>query len=245
MQVLAFASSNPSVKFSRAVTLSFLLPDEPSLGLEQEGVAMVCIFAVLLQGSCLSLVARELSTSDLVLGGGVIHLHALVVKSVLEAALLLTQVVQLRRFLIRRRGRDEIALLLVLELRCQLEDLLILVILRLVALRQQALLIINSVAHEAALILRARNVVANALNLDLLLVERGLGVHDVAGYLTTLVRQVRIGTFHVLELLLKELGVVRLLLNLLLVILAHVADAVVKRTLALGDLMDAELELLV
>ena len=71
-------------------------------------------------------------------------------------------------------------------------------ILRLVVLREDALLLIDRFTHESALVLRAHDLVSDALNLDLFLVDGSLGVHDVAIGLAALVAKVSIGPLHVL-----------------------------------------------
>ena len=74
-------------------------------------------------------------------------------QGVFEAALLLAQIVQLGRLLVRGRRGHEISLLLVFQLRVQLEDFLVLLVLSLIILRKIPLLVINGVANKATLIL--------------------------------------------------------------------------------------------
>ena len=77
------------------------------------------------------------------------------------------------------------------------------------------------------------------------MIKRGLSIHDITVDLVSLVGQLSVLTLHLFELALEHLRVARLLLNLRLVVLTQVANAVLKGDTSLRDLLDPQLELLV
>lgn len=120
-----------------------------------------------------------------------------------------------------------------------------LLVLRLVVDGQLTPLLVNSLTEETAFIMRSLDVVLQSLDLDVFLIEHGLGIHDVSIDRVALSGKVRIGSLHVLELALEDLRVSSLLLDLLFVVLAQVAHAVLKHSLVLLHLLDPQSQLLV
>ena len=118
-------------------------------------------------------------------------------------------------------------------------------ILRLVVLRQIPLLIIDGIADEAALVLRPCDIVANTLHFDVFLVECGLGLHDFAVDLATLMSQFSVLALGLLKLVLEHFRITCLLFDLRLIVLSQVANAVFKGDTSLSNLLDSKFKLLV
>ena len=150
------------------------------------------------------------------------------VQVVVKAAHLLVQVVQLVGLVIGLGRGREVALFLLLELRSQLEDFLVLLVLGLVADAQLSFCILDAFPHETALIIRPGNLIADALQLEVLLPQLLLGVHDVTIRRVHLLSKLRILTLEILKFGLEHLLVACLLLDLLLEVLAQVTNAVLE-----------------
>lgn len=102
------------------------------------------------------------------------------VQIVIQTARLLLQIVQLVRLRVRIGRGSEVRLLLLFELRGQLEDFLVLLLLRLVADRKLAFGILDALPGEPALVLRSSNLVANPLHLEVFLADLLFCFHDIA-----------------------------------------------------------------
>ena len=131
---------------------------------------------------------------------------------------------------------------MLLQLRCELEDFLVLLVLCLIVDCELTLCIVDVLFDEPALVLGPSDVVFDPLHLQVFLAELLASVHDVTVRRVHVLSQVRVLPLEILELGLENLLIPRLLLNLLLVVLAQMPHAIFKQVLALLDLLDAELE---
>lgn len=87
---------------------------------------------------------------------------------------------------------------MLLELSGKLKHFLVLLLLGLVAKAELSFGVFDALTKESALILRPGNVVSNALQLEVLLPELLLGVHDVTIRRVHFLAQLRILTLKIL-----------------------------------------------
>ena len=127
---------------------------------------------------------------------------------------------------------------LLLELPCQLGQLLSLLLLDLIVLAQLVLAIIDLTSYEAAVVLRARDEEHGPFHLHILLAEHIHGLRDVALDFGLLLGQACILVLHAFEFGLEHLLVSHLLLNLVLVIRAQKANAFLQVAPSHVDLVD-------
>lgn len=120
-----------------------------------------------------------------------------------------------------------------------------LLLLGLVVHGQLAFGVFNILLDKAALVLRSLYLIFDSLNIHFSLVKRGLGIHDIAVNCGAFLAKVRILTFQIFELTLKNFWVACLLLNLLFIVLSKIADAVFHLVLSLRHFVNSELQCLV
>lgn len=97
VNVVALAARAFFVEIVGALTFRLFLPNELSLSLEKELVALVSVLTVLLKGLGFSLVSGKFGPGDFKFSGGIVMLVRFVMQSVIEPAPLLLQIVELGR----------------------------------------------------------------------------------------------------------------------------------------------------
>ena len=143
---------------------------------------------------------------------------------------------------VRVGRRGKVLSFLLLQLSGELENLLVLLALGLVVNRKLPFGILDVIFRETALVLGSLDVRPDALNFELFLVDDGLGVHDVTVDRCAVLAKVRILALKTLQLSLEILLLGGLLFNLLLVVLAQVADAILEGSFAGLDISDTHFE---
>ena len=119
-------------------------------------------------------------------------------------------------------------MLLLLDLPCQLDNLLRLLLLDLKVLIQLVLEIVDLASYESTVVLRALNTDHGPLYFGVLLMEHTNGFRDVASDLSLLMGQASVLILHGLEFGLKHLLLSHLLFELVFIVRAQIADALLQ-----------------